>query len=300
MMNHQKRVQALIAFRQIKGLGRKKRLEIFEMMHANQDTMYFEMLAAALKMRGISAMMPIGDFVQAWEKAGEIIDCCVKEGIEIKTIFEEDFPEVLRFEDGPDLIYYQGDLSVLNHVDRAAVIGTRAPSESGRKHAYRWGAQLAELGYTVISGLAAGCDTAAHQGCIDRGGKTVAFLPSALNQIVPKENRALADEIVATGGCLISEYSPLETVSAYMFIERDRLQAETANFIVTSEFADGSGTLHTLNDGHDLGRSIYTSPEIVRNSADGFRLLTGSGIPYQVMEEGTSQEVFKELKVKNV
>ena len=295
-MEKNRRIQGLLAFREIGGLGRKRRRAIFEAMGADGDTTYFEMLIMALELRYLSPTMPIGDFTAAWEKANRIMKRCAAADIQIKTVFDPDFPEVLRFDDGPDLIYYRGNLKTLDNPNRAAVIGTRAPSKEGADQARLWGRELAEAGYTVVSGLAAGCDTAGHRGCLDAGGQTVAFLPSSIDQIVPRENAGLAQEIVNNGGCLISEYSPLETVSAYMFIERDRLQAQTSKFLLTSEFEDGSGTLHTLDDARKMGRTIHTTPEIAFRSAEGFRTATKSGIAYQVTAAEDFPALFEKLK----
>ncbi len=84
----------------------------------------------------------------------------------------------------------KGDTDLLEGDRHIAIIGTREPTDNGRKAAFRLGQIMAGKGEVVVSGLAIGCDTAGHEGCLDAGGKTIAFLPSPLDEILPKTNHA--------------------------------------------------------------------------------------------------------------
>lgn len=287
--------RSIIALCQLKGIGRKKVKTILNSVDNPADYHLLELVEIGISTNVFSRNSTIGIFLDARKRADEILKCCEENNINMVNSYSEDFPEALRFEDGPDLIYYKGDLAPLANPNRAAVIGTRVPSDIGYHFAYNCGKNLAEQGYTVVSGLALGCDTAAHLGCLKAGGKTVAFLPSNLMNITPRENAELADRIIAGGGCIISEFSPLSTSNAYMFIERDRLQAAASNFVLTSEFARNSGTLHTLHFAHTYGKPIYADEAIVNSDVDGYDAMTEEGIAYQV---GNMEEI-KQFILKN-
>lgn len=116
------------------------------------------------------------------------------------------FPDSFRKITGcPEVLYVLGNSDLLAPGRNAAVVGARKADEAGVDAAYRLGYMYAEQGYTVVSGLAFGCDAAAHRGCIDAGGKTITIVATGLDQIFPKEHKALQESILANGGLVISE-----------------------------------------------------------------------------------------------
>ena len=138
----------------------------------------------------------------------------------------------------PVCLLYRGDLGLLQSSGRnVAVIGLRSPDDDTAELEREVVAELAGRGATIVSGLALGCDTVAHRQALDSGGKTVAILPSPLDDVMPAENRGLADEIVAGGGLLVTEYHEAaksrEELSG-RYIERDRLQALFSDCVVLS------------------------------------------------------------------
>lgn len=160
-------------------------------------------------------------------------------GIHLTCAFDEDFPPqpaTCRPSERPYLFAYRGDISLLqNREKNVAVVGTLTPTEAVLRREKAAVKALTERGFTIVSGLARGCDTAAHETCLACGGKTVAVLPTPLSNIYPKENGALAERIVQSGGLVLSEYVT-EPVTRYQrigrFIARDRLQAMFAGSIV--------------------------------------------------------------------
>ncbi len=138
----------------------------------------------------------------------------------------------------PIFLFYRGDLSLLSENSKnVAVIGLLTPSQEIEAIERKLVSGLVTNGAVIISGLALGCDSIAHMQTLDSNGKTVAILPSPLNDIMPAKNRGLATDIVANGGLLISEYltapkSKMELSGRYQ--ERDRLQALFSNSIVLS------------------------------------------------------------------
>jgi peptide-methionine (S)-S-oxide reductase len=156
------------------------------------------------------------------------------------------FPESLKkIPDPPDRLYCLGNVDCLFETRSVAVVGTRKPTVAGKRIAENFGRQLAKRGWVVVSGLALGCDTAAHEGCLEGGGRTVAVLPGGIRNVYPSENQKLAERIVRSGGCLVSEYPPEARPEPYRFIERDRLQSGLSLGTVVVETDLEGGAMHT-------------------------------------------------------
>lgn len=165
-----------------------------------------------------------------------------------------DFPHIrgnVKPADKPFALFYKGDISLLSQSNlNIAVIGVLNPDCKIELTEKIVTAEILKCGATIVSGLALGCDTIAHKTALDHGAKTIAVLPSPLSGIYPKENVALAERIVESGGLLVSEYyddpkSRNDMVSR--FIVRDRLQALFSDAIVLA----ASYALNNL--GNDCG-----------------------------------------------
>lgn len=177
--------------------------------------------------------------------------------IQIITPDNAYFPSSLKTINTPPLLLFaKGDLSSLISEEMVAVIGTRDVSPFGAETAKNLARQLARCGITVISGLALGCDTAAHQGCLEEKGKTIAILAHGLKMIYPYQNRRLADEIVSHGGCLLSEYPPDTKPTEYFFVERDRLQSGLSQGVLVIENGTSGGTVHTVHFAQEQGKKL--------------------------------------------
>jgi len=283
----------LIALLQLDGIGRKKVRKIIEHSHQPENLTLCEMIEVGKELNLISKTMRTEALRKACTAADFIIEINMKNDIKMLSYFDEKYPDSLVFEDSPLILYYQGNLKLLKNENRVAVIGSRKASLKGLKFAQDTGAFLAEQDFVVISGLATGCDSAGHRGCLKAGGKTLAFLPSGLLNVYPTENAGLAKKILDNNGCLISEYSHLETIVPYKFIERDRLQAASCNFLIVSEFSPKSGTIHTLNFAKKFHKKILTSQMIYEQSIRGFQELMKRKISYEVLSEETLCNLIK-------
>lgn len=144
----------------------------------------------------------------------------------------------------PDILYYVGDISACENVV-VAVVGRRDADERYLQIARSIGGMLAKKGCMVLNGLAIGCDANALEGAIEANGKVVAVMPSGLDEIYPKSNQKLAERIVASGGCLISEYPSGTKPQRYMYVQRDRIQAMLSNKILIVDASKDGGTMHT-------------------------------------------------------
>lgn len=212
---------------------------------------------------------------RAFDHAHLIEELSNGSGIRMVSIFDHQYPERLkRLRKPPVLLHSIGNFSILNKGRNCAVIGTRNPSPHGYEYGLRISKKLAEKEFAVVSGLALGCDTAGHRGCLDGGGKTIAVLAQGLNQqkIYPKENRELAKQIVDMGGLLLSEYAVDQSANQSFFIDRDRIQAGLSDFLFVVETGLKGGTWHTINFAleSNIPISTYSHPEKYRATEQSF------------------------------
>lgn len=182
------------------------------------------------------------------EYAGQIQKVSSQYGISYCTITDKEYPAELKaIGHAPAVIYYKGNIEIVNQYKNLAVIGSRNISQMGIKFAYDTGKSVGEAGLNLVNGLALGCDTQALKGALEAGGRCVAILPCGLEQIQPKSNIALAGEILAKGGCLLSEYPVGTKLQKYQYVERDRLQSGISQGVLVIEAEEKSGTMHTVD-----------------------------------------------------
>ncbi len=180
------------------------------------------------------------------KKAKEILKESEEQNIQVIDWSSNLFPKSLKkIPDPPVILYTKGNRNLLRIADSVAVIGTRNPTEYGSYISHHLGYRLAENGITVVGGLAKGCDIAAHQGCLDADGQTIAVLAHGLDSIYPRSNENVAQQIVHAGGCLLSEYEPGVKASRYHFVDRDRLQSGLSKAVIVAETGEKGGTMHT-------------------------------------------------------
>ena len=175
------------------------------------------------------------------------------------------YPERLReIYDPPAALWIRGDVSLLSRPG-IAVVGTRHPTPYGAGMAELLSRDLANRRLVILSGMARGVDTAAHKGAIDARGKTVAVWGAGIDVIYPKENKKLAETIVATGGAIVSEY-PLGTFPAPQnFPIRNRILSGLSVGVLVIEAAEHSGTRITARCAMEQNRDVYAVPGNVTN-----------------------------------
>lgn len=180
-------------------------------------------------------------------------------GAWLLTIKDDRYPSpLLHLPDAPPVLYVLG---TMERGDEAmiAVVGTRKPTDYGRRIAHHIGMELAGRGITVVSGLAEGIDTAAHKGALDGKGRTIAVLGSGLDVLYPKGNRELARRI-AERGALVTEF-PLGTrPQPYHFPQRNRLISGMSLATVIVEAPKSSGALLTADWAVEQGREVFVVP----------------------------------------
>ncbi|HMH12862.1 MAG TPA: DNA-processing protein DprA [Edaphobacter sp.] len=186
-------------------------------------------------------------------------------GGSVLTPADEAYPERLReIYDPPAVLWIRGNVKLLARPG-IAVVGTRSPSPYGAGMAELLSRDLAHRRLVILSGMARGVDTAAHKGAIEAGGKTVAVWGTGIDVIYPKENKKLAENIVASGGTIVSEY-PLGTFPAPQnFPIRNRILSGMSVGVLVIEAAEYSGTRITARCAMDQNRDVYAVPGNVTN-----------------------------------
>ena len=178
------------------------------------------------------------------------------------VLYPKELMSILQCFEGnsvPQILYTLGDARLLRKPvlgkQRIAIIGSRTPDEKGIEVAYRLGKFFAcDI---VVSGLAKGIDTAAHKGCLDGGGRTIAVVGTGLNHVYPKENMKLQQRIIETGGMILSEHEPKTKASPRTLIARTRLQVALADKVYVVECEKESGTMHAVNFALKYGKPIF-------------------------------------------
>ena len=181
-------------------------------------------------------------------------------GAAFLTPDDEAYPgRLMEIYDPPPVLWVRGNTSVLNRAG-IAVVGTRQPSPYGAGMAEIISRDLARRGMLIMSGMARGVDTCAHKGALDAGGTTVAVWGTGIDVIYPKENKKLAEQIVAQGGAVVSEF-PLGTFPAPQnFPIRNRTLSGMSVGVLVVEAAEYSGTRITARCALEQGRDVYAVP----------------------------------------
>jgi DNA processing protein len=207
------------------------------------------------------------DPVREWERL------CTK-GYRMITMDSPDYPLLLgQIYDPPAVLFYRGNLDVLQDIC-IAVVGSRAATEYGKSAAFRLARELSEAGVTVVSGMARGIDTAAHQGVLKNGGKTAAVLGCGLDICYPPENLRLRENILHSG-VVLSEFPPGTQPKPAHFPLRNRIISGLSQAIVVVEAGEKSGALITADCALEQGREVFAVPGSINspNSRGCHRLL---------------------------
>ena len=181
-------------------------------------------------------------------------DATPPEGVSIINYFDDDYPNGLRdLSNPPPVLWFKG---VIPSSPSTAVVGTRNPSQSGRNFAHQAGEIASELGIAIVSGLALGIDSAAHQGSLTNNGVNVAVLACDVRFPTPKSNIKLAESILENGGCLVAEVPPGTETESRNLVARNRIQAAWARNLIMAECGIPSGTLHTVRFALEIERPV--------------------------------------------
>ena len=206
------------------------------------------------------------DEATALARRAEVLKILQKRGITDSGFLvygSADYPEALRDAKYPlQCLYYRGDLNLLSAKHRVAVVGTREPTEAGVKRTRQIAKRLAQAGSVVVSGLAKGVDTAAHQAAIEAGGATIAVLGTPISEVYPKENADLQHRI-ATEYLAISQVPVLRyqtqgpNGNRIFFPERNVTMSAITEATIIVEAGETSGTLYQAKAAIHQGRKLF-------------------------------------------
>ncbi len=195
-----------------------------------------------------------------WLQAGGADRSCL-------TLDHPDYPALLReIPDPPLLLFVCGAPAALSQF-HVAMVGSRRPTPSGLKAAAEFAQALAERGAGVVSGLAVGIDAACHRGSLAGRGVTLAVMGTGPDRVYPPYHQALADEIIATGGALITEYPPGTSPVAGHFPRRNRIISGLARGTLVVEAALRSGSLITARLALEQNRDVFAVPGSIYSPA---------------------------------
>lgn len=243
---------------------------------------------------------------KGWNKVDSLIENCQKNNIKIYTINDEKYPGLLKeIYSPPPILFCKGELQQADYFG-IAVVGSRKMTDYGRRITEKLSSELASCGITVVSGLARGIDSVAHNAALSSGGRTVAVLGSGLNNIYPPENKALAQKI-AESGAVLSEFYPYETPKRENFPRRNRIISGMTIGTLVTEADIRSGALITASFALEQGREVFAVPgNITSKNSEGTNYLIKNGAKLVQKVEDILEEIgqfipsLKELTHKQI
>jgi DNA processing protein len=213
------------------------------------------------------------------------------------------FPQkLLTISEPPKGLYNLGDLKTALDGPTLAVVGSRKVTPYGRQVTDKLVREVAKQGITIISGLALGVDALAHQAALAEQGKTVAVLPSGLDKIYPASHRGLAEDILRSGGALVTEYPAGTEPYPVNFVARNRIVSGLADAVLITEAALKSGTLHTANFALEQGKTVMAVPGNITSdlSAGTNNLIKSGAIPVTEVRDILSAMGLEKMRDRTV
>lgn len=199
------------------------------------------------------------------------------ENISVICIEEGGYPTMLKnTHDPPYLLYFRGSI---NYAEKKcfAIVGSRLATEYGKNVARKIAEDLVARGFVVVSGMARGIDSAAHNGALNAGGKTIAVLGSGLNVIYPRENRQMYAQIL-DNGLVMSEFTPDKAPEPGNFPQRNRIISGLSRGVIVVEAKTRSGALITADFALEQGRDVFAIPgPIFSKNSEGTHNLIKQG-----------------------
>lgn len=215
--------------------------------------------------------------------------------MEIVELENRYYPNQLKeIKNAPKRLYIEGNKKLLES-NIISIVGSRICSEEGEKITEKFVKELVKKNIVIASGLAIGIDTIAHKATLKNGGKTIAVLPSGLNEIFPPENFKLYQEILQKDGLIISEYHPNEEANSKKFLERNRIVSGISLGILIVEAKYRSGTSVTARLAKEQGKEVFAIPHNLEDkNGIGTNNLIKKGIAKLVT---SSEDILKTIEI---
>lgn len=206
-----------------------------------------------------------------------ILEWCAEQNVTIVQLQSAGYPRQLReLPDAPPILFVDGEIRPSDAL-AVAIVGTRHATVYGRTQAEKIAYGLAKAGVTIVSGMARGIDSAAHQGALDAGGRTIAVYGCGLRHIYPPENSELSRRI-AGNGAIVSEFHPQTKPHSGTFPQRNRLISGLSHATLVIEAPERSGSLITARTAYEQGRDVLALPgPVTSRASQGTNLLIRDG-----------------------
>ncbi len=216
-------------------------------------------------------------------------------GLTVITLDDAQYPEPLRaIPDAPPVLYLRGEYLEKDGL-ALAIVGTRRATPYGRRVAQQFAGELGRLGFTIVSGLAEGIDTAAHRGALKAGARTIAVIGSGFARLYPQSNAKLLEEIVANG-CALTEFAPEVAPEKWTFPQRNRIISGLSRGVLVVEAPEESGALITARWALEHNREVFAVPgSILGESHRGCHKLIKDGAKLVASVTDILEE-FKDLR----
>ncbi len=239
------------------------------------------------------------------KNAERILNICQKHGISVYYYGGNGYPErLLNIHAPPPVLYVKGDISKIDNIKSAGIVGTRKPTHYGAQVAKMFSEELAKNGVAIVSGGAYGIDTIALKTAVKEGAYSIAVLGNGLLNPYPSANRGLFKEIVEKQGAVISEFPPEERPNRENFPRRNRIISALSDIVLVIEAGEKSGSLITAAWAEEQNVEVYAVPGPITSSASkGTNLLIQRGAkiaisPERVLEDLGIRADKQEIKVE--
>lgn len=234
---------------------KKKLVDIFKDRDIKSSFLYQEGLEEILTEEDFSKMSRCLDELEF----SKILYEFSSDDIEFVTIFDKRYPgQLKKIENPPLCLYCKGNMQLLN-TSCFSIVGSRKPTEYGVVTTKEYAKELSQAGLTIVSGMAVGVDTFAHETVLENHGATIAVLAGGLYHVYPASNHALFNKLVVDN-LVITESSPCTQPSAYLFPIRNRIIAGLSMATLVTEAAEKSGSLTTCNYAYNFKRKVFAVP----------------------------------------
>lgn len=251
----------LLSLSKLKGVGNMSLRQVFSDIDAGLNIDELSEIYPKIK-KGIAATPNYKDIAE------KDIEACIAQDVSILSAFDQQFPKGMKNNlKGPLFIYTKGDIGLLSQ-SALGIIGTRNPDIVAREYAKRVSTHFATLQVPILSGLAKGCDSIAHETSLDCGGSTIGVLGHGLHKLSQADNGILGARIVSSKGLLISQFPMGVEPSKFTFVERDITQAALSQAVILVQSNVDGGSLHACRWIITMGRTLFVLPPTDHASED--------------------------------
>lgn len=284
-------IRFALALNEIEDLGAVRTKKLLSRFSSIKDIFNADLEEIAeLADLGIDRAKKIKNFSE-WTKIDKIIEECYKKEIKIYSFSDEKYPKFLKEIYNPPLVLFcKGELKEIDNFG-IAIVGSRKMTEYGRRVTEKFANELSCMGITVVSGLARGIDSVAHNAAIDADGRTLAILGSGISYIYPRENINLANKIM-NHGAILSEFYPHEMPKRENFPRRNRIISGMTIGTLVTEAVSNSGALITASFALEQGKEVFAVPgNITSKNSEGTNFLIKKGAKVVTTIEDILEEI---------